>query len=189
MAKSIEQTVKFPLCWVLPVTDKFQSEECNKATNELIKSRNQGDDTEAKTALLATYTQEEKDLLNQFGVELHIDQIPVTITLGSLIFDIYTAETKQPEAPLAKAAFARKIQELAAQLNQDEFTLAADVHNTVAKVLSDDEKWSKSKFSAAVRAANGEEAYTTLSHVGVQYFGQIIEACLDIFAPAEPKET
>ena len=141
------------------------------------------EDVEAARAQLSPETKKALDLL---GVQLPSDLLPVTLTLGSLLFDIHYADSTPPEAPLRRALYERARLDFAGRLNQDSFELTADEAKKIEQVLSDDAAWEKVRVTVHAGGPDEEtKKYFTFPSGIALNFNLVLGACVEAYQPAK----
>jgi len=132
----------------------------------------------ARQELINLYTPEQKEILESVGAKTHIDTVILNMTMGEFFFSIYVTDLEEPVAPLQKAIFNKKLQDLAVSLTKEEFELPTEVKDRVMKMMDNDELWKRVQFhvyaNVPVDKKEVVKKYTLLNYVGVQYFSKII---------------
>lgn len=130
-----------------------------------------------------------KEQLAKVGAEIPTDLVDLSLDLGSFIFDVYYSNQQTPEAPLRKALFEREKQDLALKLSQKSFVLPEPVVSELTNVLSDDNLWKKVKISVYTGDPKGSNKnHYNFSHLIINNFGKVLEACLKLCLPPEDVE-
>jgi hypothetical protein len=81
------------------------------------------------------------------GVENLGDNVNFSLSLGSVIFDIYHTQTQLPKAPLAQEREKAKRLKLAEEFDRDAFEVPEDIKALLEKTLSEDSTWEKIAIS------------------------------------------
>lgn len=116
------------------------------------------------------------------GVELPSDLIKVTMTLGSLVFDLFQVTMKPPTAPLAAALFSRRVQSLAARLQKDEFELADDLLDQVRPALEDEKLWATTNLTIYT-LVKGQKNYLQVNNNAAGFFPNVVTSAINVFLP------
>lgn len=127
---------------------------------------------------------EAKAALLGLGAKLPTDLVPVTLSLGTLLFDIYYSAQTAPDAPLRKALFEKNRQDFAVRLSGDSFELSDQEIEDIELVLDEDDKWRK--VGITIYTGGPTEAtkkYYTFGHGIAGNFNNVMKACIEIFQP------
>lgn len=140
-------------------------------------------DGEAKDAAVASVHQEMVpeivQRLAEYGAKLQEDRVPLTVSLGSLFFDLYEISAPQPaEAPLAQMIHKKRRDELATRLESEEFELSRQEINTIRPGLEDPKVWETVKLSAYYMIGE-EKRYVSLNNKAAPFFGSVVNAAVD----------
>lgn len=154
-------------------------------TLEKVKNSSTKEETEkAKKEFFDFLSPESQKQFKTVGIELPTDNVKLTLTLGSFIFDIIVPSIPKPSAPLRLAAYNKHIGDLAEKLTQPDFDLTLDELESLRKVLDDDGLWSQVKIEADL----GSSLSIPLSQNGIQMFDQVINAAIKLFEPEKLEE-
>ena len=88
-----------------------------------------------------------KPMAASLGVENLGDNVNFSLSLGSVIFDIYHTQTQLPKAPLAQEREKAKRLKLAEEFDRDAFEVPEDIKALLEKTLSEDSAWEKIAIS------------------------------------------
>jgi hypothetical protein len=112
-------------------------------------------------------------------IEAH-KPVNVTMTLGSVLFDLYIQATikNEPKAPLAKVLYLNKRNDYGKLLSSDEFEIPQELRDLIKDTLLDDAKWDATNLSATLD--NGVEL--NIRAVGLQAYKQIMTELIQIYA-------
>jgi len=88
-----------------------------------------------------------KPMAASLGVENLGDNVNFSLSLGSVIFDIYHTQTQLPKAPLAQEREKAKRLKLAEEFDRDAFEVPEDIKALLEKTLSEDSTWEKIAIS------------------------------------------
>lgn len=180
MAQNTKQSVTAAF-WQLCAQDMFDIAGLTEQTHKYFTASEENRDAE-KEILKSMYSPEAVGTLETFGKELHTDGVEPTLTLGSVLFDIYLSQQKEdPSAPLLKMAYNKKIQDLAALFNSDEFEVPEDVMSVVKDVLSDDKKWKECSFTVLLNRADGRHHAVSISSAGMNVYTEVMSSLLRLF--------
>lgn len=100
--------------------------------------------------------------VTKHGCESLADFVPLKLTVGTVLFDLWRPTVSVPAAPLAAALLNKKISEYATLLSSDEYEVPGDVLAAAEKVLSDEEKWKTSVLSAQIDISEDRKEYTNV---------------------------
>lgn len=118
--------------------------------------------------------------LNKLGFKAY-DKCPVSVKLGSVIFDLYCQGSIPPKAPIANALYVKKRAEYADILSQDEFEVPDEVKDSAKVILTNDDKWDESAVSSTIVTANGEDVFMTMKASSIYSFRKILSELLNVF--------
>lgn len=172
MINNIEQTLTFPASSLIAedlvpkayfkkereLAAKAATREDGKLTNEELAELNEALGEKGVAAL------------KSIGAETMFSAVPVTVKLGSAIFDCITVGSPGPEAPLAKAVHAKRMGDLAVRLTAESFELSREEKQVLTNVLSSENDWNKVVISATVSGT----AEIRLTKGGASLFNEII---------------
>jgi hypothetical protein len=114
------------------------------------------------------------------GVVLPVDRVEVEVNLGTLVFDLYTANAQAPTAPLAIAKHNAKVQSLALNAEKEELDISEEVLEVVKKPLEDEEKWLSTSFSGIV-TVNGQKNYLQLNSKAAGFYPKVMAALMKLY--------
>jgi hypothetical protein len=121
-----------------------------------------------------------KPVAESLGVTKPSDTVEFSLSLGSLIFDVYHTQTEMPKAPLALERERAKRLSLSEELDKDTFDVPDDVKSILEKTLSEDSEWTKIGISTHFKV--GEETRTLqLNSVALDIFHDTKKALMSIF--------
>lgn len=138
--------------------------------------------TEDVTALQSSLNPKVLSECLALGARLPTDMVEVTMSVGSLIFDLYQSTAVQPTAPLAVALFSKRLQNLASSVLQDEFELEDRLLPQLRKPLEDESLWNVLDLTLSTEV-NGQKVFLRVNHNAAMYFPKVLEAALSIFIP------
>jgi hypothetical protein len=121
-----------------------------------------------------------KAAADTLGVEKISDSIDFSLSLGSVIFDIYHVQTQLPKAPLAQEREKAKRLKLAESLEQDDFEVPEDIKQLLEKTLTDDSVWEKIAISTHYKVGE-ENRMLQLSSVALDVFQDTKKALMSLF--------
>lgn len=124
--------------------------------------------------------------LTQVGAKLPTDEIVLNVSLASFLYDLYTNNLKVPDAPFKQKALEKRLQELAADIDKDEFELKEVYTRKMIDNLGYKDFNNGLIFTAWVDLPEGsdpKQLYTRINGTGVKFFGLIVNAAYDILAP------
>jgi hypothetical protein len=117
--------------------------------------------------------------LSEYGANLLDDKVNLTVTLGSLFFDLYEISAPPPaEAPMAQLLHKKKREELATRLEGEEFALTKAEIATVRPALEDPKVWETVKISASYTVGE-EKRYVSLTNKAAPFFGSVVNAAVE----------
>jgi hypothetical protein len=163
------------------VSDTWKNE---KAVEALEKVKTVEDMEEAKKEFFSCLSVESKTQFKTLGIELPTDQVTLTLTLGSFVYDIIVPSIPKPSAPLRVAAYTKYLGDLAHKLMQEEFELTQEELDSVRKVLDDETLWSQVKIEADLSSSLS----IPLSQNGIQIFDQVLKASIKLFEEEKEEE-
>lgn len=111
------------------------------------------------SALLSEHmSQEERQrLLDHYGAASEKDPVEFKLSVGSLVFDIYSAVVELPKAPYNRAQEQARRQRLAEEVtHQETLNLNAEVETALKQALTQDHAWSKVKIGVKLKNNNTE---------------------------------
>jgi hypothetical protein len=176
--KNITQSVVFPVSTILTKPVPSELKEAFLTWGEI------QDDTERaakRKELLGLMPKELKEEVESFGAELPYDSIVINMKLGMLFMDCYLARVKPTESPLGRLVFQKKAQELAQELNKEEFEIPEWAQEPIRVALYDENVWKTVSPTVWVDVAQEPEKEPTKKHFtlnsrGANFFNQIISA-------------
>jgi len=121
-----------------------------------------------------------KGIADSLGVEKASDTIDFSLSLGSLIFDVYHTQKEMPKAPLALERERAKRLALSEELDKDSFDVPPDVKEILEKVLLDDEEWKKIAISTHFKVGK-ETRMLALNSAALDIFSDTKKALMSIF--------
>lgn len=191
--KNVKAKASFGLAMLVDIGLK---EEQTKMGNDYVVAKQEKDEEKQeklKSALLESYTDEQKAKIAEFGKELHTNIVECEFDLGNFIFGIFEQAYELPKAPLSRNIAIQKLQTYAKAMHADEFVVPDDAYPLVKESLDDDEKWEKLNFVIWCEVEKevkkeGEEPkkemvkkYFHINHHGVIYFDAVILAAIEAF--------
>ena len=156
------------------VSDTWKNE---KSVEALEKVKTAEDVEQAKKEFFSSLSVESKTQFKTLGIELPTDQVSLTLTLGSFVYDVIVPSIPKPSAPLRVAAYTKYLGDLAQKLMQEEFELTQEELDSLRKVLDDETLWSQVKVEADFNSTLS----IPLSQNGIQMFDQVIKASIKLF--------
>lgn len=123
--------------------------------------------------------------LQRLGAETLYHMVPATLTLGNLLFDLFTVTTKQPTAPVAQALLARRAQRFADALQGESFDLDESTVAQLREGIEKDELWDACPITLFTEV-KGERVYFQVKSFAAASFPEVMKAAIDIFVPSEP---
>ena len=166
------------------VADTWKNEKAVEALEKIKTAENAEDLDQAKKEFFSSLSVESKTQFKTLGIELPTDQVSLTLTLGSFVYDVIVPSIPKPSAPLRVAAYTKYLGDLAYKLTQEEFELTQEEFDSLLKVLDDDSLWSQVKIEADLSGSLS----IPLSQSGIQVFDQVINASIKLFEESEPQE-
>lgn len=160
------------------VSDTWKNE---KSVEALEKVKTAEDVEQAKKEFFSSLSVESKTQFKTLGIELPTDQVSLTLTLGSFVYDVIVPSIPKPSAPLRVAAYTKYLGDLAQKLMQEEFELTKEELDSLRKVLDDETLWSQVKVEADFNSTLS----IPLSQNGIQMFDQVIKASIKLFEEEE----
>lgn len=146
-------------------------------------------DAEALAANTAAAVELQKSLNPQkveqyksLGANLPSDMVRVTLTLGQLVFDMFTITAEPPKPPLAAALFSKRVQNLASRVQNDEFDLTDELLGQIRPALEDDKKWAEINLTVYA-TVDGKKYYIRLNSNAAAFFPNVIQAAIKVFVP------
>lgn len=116
------------------------------------------------------------DILTNLEVAKLTDSIKVSISVGSLLFDLYLAGTKAPSAPLLKRAHEKKLNEYSTILLKDEFEVPSEILEVAKKTMENEELWD----SLHVTVLAGQHS-VNLKPIALDLFPEVLDAVTALF--------
>lgn len=183
--KNIQESINFPAAGALGLQIPEEALKLNQTYVDLLKEDKKDEAEKVLEEIKSYYTDEIKQTLAKFNIDSHLELIKVNITVGEVLFSIYISNVTEPTAPLQKAVFGKKTQELADLLMKDEFEMTKELESLVKDVLENDEKWEKTAFNAYVilkeqtEDQKEERFYIGLNSNGVGFFGKVLQEIIN----------
>ena len=194
--QNVTQTVRFPVSSIIPtkLPDDIQA--------LLIKTRQAKRAIEGLSSIVAAEAELnelagpkiQKDIAT-FGASSLADDINLSMQLGTVLFDIYTRMTPEPQAPLAKLVWRKKITELAEVFGAEEFELPQHAIEPIKRALSDESVWQNLSLTVWVELplkegeTEAKRHYFTINTQGVVYFTKVLEAAAELVYSEDLKVT
>lgn len=182
LTKNIKQICKFPAKSL--INAQTPQEIIDKIN--IVKSTTHGAEQEQALSQIAeTLPQNLKSELTALGVKLPTDEVILNVSLASLLYDLYTNNLKVPEAPFKQKALEKRLQELASDIDKDEFELKEVYTRQMINNLCHKDFNAALIFTAWVDLPEGsdpKQLYTRINGTGVKFFGTIVNAAYDILA-------
>ena len=173
MIKNIKEIVNFPVYMLaskpLPNDLIAAIDACN--------GDSQNDNINTVIALIPDWFAEE---LKEIGLTA-VDTIPLQISVGSILFDLYVQHITPPKAPLANALFVKRRSEIAEILDSDEFEVPKEVFDTSKAVLMEDSLWNKARISAVYQKSESEGIAFEIKASGVSSYKEIMNELINAF--------
>lgn len=179
--KNQTQTVYFQANLLTPYLPEIN----NPDFNEKLKLLQETKDASLREELKKFLSKESKDALGEINAELPTDQVPVSINLGHFLYELLLLEQPEHIAPLQVALQKKYLNDLAVRLNEKEFLLEPFEMQNLKKVLESDEKWAKLNVVALIEGNKQKSKEIRLVSSGIKYFDKILNACVEMFLPAE----
>lgn len=117
----------------------------------------------------------------KLGIEDPTDQVFLEISLGDVLFELYSHALIMPQAPLARALQTKKAGEFADVLSKPTFDLPKEMKPLVEKTLTNDELWARFTVSAFYYKNELERGVISLNNEGLFQFKKIMSAVLKLF--------
>jgi len=121
-----------------------------------------------------------KGMAESLGIQKASDTIDISLSLGSLIFDVYHTQKEMPKAPLALERERAKRLALSEELDKDSFDVPPDVKEILERVLLDDEEWKKIAISTHYKVGR-ETRMLQLNCAALDLFSATKKALMSIF--------
>lgn len=179
----MRQSVRFPAIAIMGIQD---ADRLNSLAQLLTEYESAGDDEKRqeilKKAEQFTTSEEIDSLVKTLGVQSYLDFLNVYLDLGSFLFDVYVSNTKEPEAPIAKFAFHKKMQDLSKTLKEQDLSadqLDEEFRKTVVQALSDDEKWKALQVFAYVEK-DQKSVHFPINTQAIYLFDKVINRALEV---------
>jgi hypothetical protein len=179
MVKNVIQTVTLPATFLVSGFDQL-NQETQKSLVQLAQDRAAGANLEqpAIDSLRKSLPEQMQKELDNYGVELPIDTIALTMRLGDFLYHLYAGNFQPLQAPLAIKRHEKKLQDLADALSQEEFEVPSDVVKIASDVMSG-EKWATTPFGVLIKV-DSKDKYIGVNHRGAMIFEDVINAAVAI---------
>lgn len=180
MVKNITETIKVPVSFLVDMKDV--SDDAKKALIDYVQMLDGEEKSKKREELISMMPEKFLEEAKLLGASLPTDVIDLHMKLGDFLFMIFAHNFKPVQAPLAIKRHEKRLGELADILSKDEFDVPEDVKKTVSSVMSDEEKWKESQFSAFIEVGEGDQKevkYLGLTSMGANFFTKIINAAIE----------
>lgn len=127
-------------------------------------------------ARLATY--------ELYGAELPSDLVKCSVSIGSLIFDLFNLCAPRERAPLAQALQRREVDSLAKWTKRDAFEIAPSLLKVIRPGVEKEELWKELRLSLEIETPGGAK-YTQVTVAMANHFPNIVHATVALFLPPE----
>lgn len=178
--ENVEQTLTVPASFFLNEIPEPNRVAIGTYLTAVSSDEKQSEDVmeSLKVAMMEGLQDESVKMLESLGAKLPSDMIDITMSLGSLLFDLWIESSEKPSAPIKVALYNKKNMEYAALLSAkgDDFAIPKDVLAAAKVVASDDEAWAKSQ--AMITIGNGATLQVTSK--GAEMFGEVLTKLVEI---------
>jgi hypothetical protein len=204
--KNVSETCEFPASSLVgsltdlkaAVSAKFKSENPDSTDKDsevnfeefrkasVAFSRNKYPDIQAELEdnLRSFFDEQYLKTMESLGARTPAESIQVSMSLASLVFDLYVNTVVAPTAPLAKAIFQSKVNKLAESMDSEEVSFDAETLKVIRKPLEDEAMWEKLNLTGRINV-NGETRYLQLSTMAMSFFSKTLGSVLGLFGIEE----
>jgi len=101
--------------------------------------------------------EEKQKIFEHYGVSSEQDLVEFQVSVGSLVFDIYSAVVDLPKAPYNRVQEQAKRLKFAEEVTQrEQLNLRPEIETAIKQALTQDDTWSKVKIGVKLKNNNTE---------------------------------
>ncbi len=190
--KNVKSVVKFSLSSLVDL--KLTQEQVDLGNDYAIKASKQDESANAlKDQLVATYSEEQQKILQNYGKEVHTASVNTELDLGHFIYDVFHQTYELPKAPLSQKIALKKMENYAKELSKEEFDVPPEVARVVKTALESEELWDVDNQSEGLKPlsfivwfdAGDKRQYININVKGIGFYQEVVNAAVEAFADGD----